>query len=100
MSLSTWGALCALTLLLIALPADAAGWCTTPLAKWKEAVTVDSTTEAMPPDGPPPIPANHRAAVPVPQPPYGSWKVDNGALLATGLANCWSTMLLPKSQGA
>ncbi|MHB9025994.1 MAG: LamG domain-containing protein [Armatimonadota bacterium] len=100
MPVSALGAFCALAILLIVIPAEAAGWSKTPLAQWKEAVTVDSCTEAMPPDGPPPIPANHRAAVPVPQPPYGKWKEASGALTATGLTNCWSTMLLPKAQEA
>jgi hypothetical protein len=71
-------------------------WCQAPLGKWTEARTVDSCTEAMPPEGRPfSIPLNDRAAVPVPEPPFGTWKEDGASLAAVGLANCWSTMLMP-----
>ena len=88
-------AVCALLLVVAALPALAAPWSSVPLDRWAEMPLVDSTTEAMPPGGPPPIPVDHRAAVPVPQPPYGRWSEDGEALLATGRTNCWSTMLRP-----
>ncbi len=61
---------------------------------------IDSTTEAMPPDGPPSIPPDHRAAVPVPQPPYGWWSEAGRELLAIGRTNSWSTMLRPGAEGA
>ena len=93
--------LCSLSLLLLAVtvPLWAAPWSSVPLAQWSEARTVDSCTEAMPPDGPPPIPENHRAAVPVPQPPFGRWQEAGGAAFATGRANCWSTLLQPGAPG-
>jgi hypothetical protein len=84
-------------LLAAARPCFAAPWSSVPLDRWTEMPLIDSTTEAMPPGGPPPIPENHRAAVPVPQPPYGAWREADGALLATGLTNCWSTMLMPRN---
>lgn len=83
----------------LALARPPANWCATPLAKWSEAPTVDSCTEAIPPDGMPAvIPADHRMQLPVPQPPFGKWEEAGGALQATGLTNCWSTMLLPTAQ--
>ena len=86
--------------LLSSLPVLGAEWSSVPLAQWSEARTVDSCTEAMPPEGPPPvIPADHRIPVPVPQPPFGSWTAERGALVATGLANCWHTMLMPGDPG-
>lgn len=66
-------------------------WCAVPLDKWTEGRTLDSCTEAMTPDGS----VVGGMALPVPTPPYGLWKEQNGTLEATGLANCWSTMLLP-----
>jgi len=81
------------------LAAPVKNWSSVPLDKWTEARTVDSCTEAIPPDGlPKVIPADSRMPLPVPEPPFGAWKEQDGALHATGLTNCWSTMLMPGDQ--
>jgi hypothetical protein len=41
---------------------------------------------------------NDRSAIPVPEPPFGKWTETAGILAATGLTNCWSTMLLPEDR--
>ena len=90
-----------LTLVIVssAFAASAKNWSAVPLAQWTEARTVDSCTEAIPPDGlPAVIPADQRMPLPVPEPPFGTWKEQDGQLVATGLANCWSTMLTPGDQ--
>lgn len=85
----------------LALAKPPANWCIVPLAQWTEARTVDSCTEAIPPDGMPKvIPADHRMQLPVPQPPFGKWEEKDGAVQATGLTNCWSTMLMRKTPGS
>lgn len=101
MNTGTLPAVLLVLLLVAALPCHAAPWSSVPLERWAEMPLVGSTTYAMPPGGPPPIPANNRAAVPVPQPPYGKWvEAADGSLVAVGLINCWSTLLRPGSQGA
>jgi len=75
--------------------AGEAGW-SVPFARWTEARTVDSCTEAIPPEGMPKVMrADHRMQLPLPTPPFGAWKEKDGAVQATGVANCWSTMLKP-----
>ncbi len=86
-------------LMMLSLPLVAAGagpWSSVPLSAWTEAVTTDACTEGMPVAGLPKVmPADGRAAPPVPQPPFGKWEEKDGALAVHGLAPCWSTMLAP-----
>ena len=71
-------------------------WCAVGLDQWSEARTLDACTEAARREGPPqPPPADGRWPAAVPRPPFGRWTETGGALSAIGLANCWSTMLLP-----
>lgn len=71
-------------------------WCAAPLEKWTEARTLDSCTEAARVEGPPTtLPSHGRWPVPVPQPPFGTWRVQDGMLSAVGLTHRWSTMLMP-----
>ncbi len=65
--------------LALALAVVAAPWCATPLAQWTEGVSY----EAM--DGV--------------KPPYGNWTETPDGLAGKGLANRWSTRLLPGEQG-
>ncbi len=66
-------------------------WCVAPLEKWTEVRTLDTCKEAMPPGGV----LARIFSDPFPTPPFGSWQEVGGELQANGLANCWSTMLLP-----
>ncbi len=68
--------------------AAAGPWCAVPLAEWVASPTTDPCTEAMTPEG-------RETPAPPPAPPFGEWKEEGGGLLARGLANCWSTRLLP-----
>jgi len=78
----------------LAFAASGQKWSATPLSRWTEARTLDTCTEAVHPEG---VPGNP-TPLPIPMPPYGAWKEQNGALQATGLTNCWSTMLLPDNR--
>lgn len=66
-------------------------WSPVPLANWIEARTMDACMEAM-------SPAGNDDARSAPVPPFGTWREQQGTLQASGLADCWSTMVLPEEQ--
>ena len=78
----------------LAFAAPVKNWSSVPLSQWTEARTLDSGTEAIHPENE----AGNNGPLPIPVPPYGAWKEQDGALEATGLTNCWSTMLMPGDQ--
>ncbi len=54
-------------------------WCSTPLAKWTEGASFDQDYDL--------------------QPPFGAWEEQEGALVARGTADRWSTKLYPADLG-
>jgi hypothetical protein len=89
--------ICILALLVsVAGAAPGKNWAAVPLATWTEALTTDACTEGPTPAGAD-LADQHTAAA-LPAAPYGAWKEADGRLLATGLAPCWSTRLMPGDQ--
>jgi hypothetical protein len=89
--------ICILALLAsVACAAPGKNWASVPLAKWTEALTTDACTEGPTPAG---VDLGAQRTPPaLPPAPYGAWKEADGRLLATGLAPCWSTRLMPGDQ--